>query len=326
MTVIEDKKKSLPAIAALLGAAAGLMVFLEKFTFGSHSPVRESLLDFGHAPLFGLMAIIILWLVRLSFGGRIGAPIQYAIAWMAAVGIGGLSEYMQIATHRDADPIDWLFDIIGATTFLAFYFTIDRRLSPRGKSLQIRHKTQVRVAVAAVLATAAIPLFISCAAQLQRRVSFPKLYTFDNFFERKFLVTSYVDVKTVAPPDKWDGRISRVAEVTFLPSRYPTLYLNGPFPDWSGYRALTLEVFSPAEAPLALSISIWDRDSAQYHDRYNGRLRIEPGYNKLEILLTDVERAPATRTLDLSAIRVILLFVVEPEQPAVLYLDNLVLE
>ena len=135
-----------------------------------------------------------------------------------------------------------------------------------------------------------------------------------------------MEVKIVEPPDAWTDHTSRVAEVTFLASRYPTLHFAGPFPDWSGYHALRMDVFSPLEVPVVLNISIKDHRGARYHDRYNGKLQIKPGYNELKIPLAEIEHAPAERTLDLSSVVVILVFLLNPEQDTILYFDELLLE
>ena len=313
-------------IAALLGAAVSLMLFLHKFRFGSQILFWDSARNVGHAPLFGLLAVILLWLVQLSFGQRLSRLLQYSIAWLGAVGMGAFSEYLQIATQRDADIIDWLRDIAGATAFLALHFTIDSRLSDRERKQRNQAKTPIRIAALAILAVVGIPMVMGAAAYWHRHTSFPKMHTFDNYLERKFLDPSDATLEYVEPPDEWFGHTSQVAKVTFLPARYPRMEFKEPYPDWRGYQALTLDVFSPGDSSLTLYITIYDCKKSNYQDRYNGELQIQPGQNDLTIPLTDIEHGPKQRLLDLSSIQMINIFMIDPRQPLVLYFDDLLLE
>jgi hypothetical protein len=71
---------------------------------------------------------------------------------------------------------------------------------------------------------------------------------------------------------------------------------------------------------------IKDRGVASFTDRYNRELLIHPGYNEIRIPLEEIEDAPANRQLDLSSIHIIHLFIIEPQQPMILYIDDLSLE
>lgn len=326
MSIIRNRIARLLGIAILLGAAVGLMLFLERFNIQSDTIVWKSLRNFGHLPLFGLMAVILLWFLRLSVGKRVDIPIQYVIAWMGTVGIGALSEYLQLPTRRDANIIDWLIDIAGATSFLALHFTIDPWISSRSNRLLKRHRIIIRIVAVLIISAAAIPLFVSCWAQLYRKTIFPALYTFDSYFERKYLDTANADLRIVASPSGWSGSESRVAEIDFYPSKYPTVYFLGPYPDWTGHRVLSIDVFSPADNPITIYVTIKDRRDASYDDRYNTQIQVQSGYNRVEIPLSDIENAPENRKLDLSSITDVYIFMSDPEHTIILYMDNMYLE
>jgi len=313
-------------IAALLAAVFLLMLFLDRFRFDSQSLFWHAARNFGHVPLFGVIAVIILWLLHLSVGGRLSALPRYAFAWIGAVGLGAISEYLQIASGRDADIMDWVYDIAGATAFLALHFTIDSRLSDKEKERMNRAGTPVRITALAILAVAGIPMVMGGAASGHRRTSFPKMYTFSSFLEKKFIESSHAVLEYAEPPAAWSSHDSQVAEVTFFPAKYPGLALKGPWPDWRDYQVLTLDVFSPAESSISLNLMIKDLEDASFNDRYNRELRIRPGLNKIRIQMADIENSPANRLLDLSSIQVIHLFVIEPQQALVLYFDDLLLE
>ena len=152
------------------------------------------------------------------------------------------------------------------------------------------------------------------------------MYTFSSNLEKMFIQSSHADIEYTEPPVEWSGHDSQVAKVTFFPAKYPGLGLRGPYPDWRGYKMLTLDVFSPAESSISLYLMIKDSSKAIYSDRYNHELKIHPGYNEIRIPMAEIENAPANRRLDLSSIHVIHLFIIEPQQPMILYIDDLSLE
>ena len=318
--------KRLLGIAALMAAVISLMLILHKLRFGSQSLLWGRAWNFGHAPLFGVIAIIILWLLHLSVGQRLSALPKYAIAWFGTVGLGAISEYLQISSARNADLSDWVYDIVGATAFLAFYFSIDPRVSDEEKRLQGLVKVPVRIAAVLIIIGVGIPVITGAAASWYRRTSFPKMYTFDSHLEKEFIKSSRAVLEYVDPPDEWSSHNSQVAEVTFFPAKYPGLELKGPYLDWRGYKALTLDVFSRAESSVTLYLMIKDCIRASYHDRYNGEVKIHPGHNEVRIPMAEIENSPTKRLLDLSSIQVIHLFLIEPQQPMVLYFDDLLLE
>lgn len=313
-------------ITALLAAVFFLMLFLDRFGFNRQSQFWQAARNFGHAPLFGVIAIVILWLLQLSFGRRTSVFFQYSVALIATAGLGALSEYMQFFTQRDADVMDLVFDLAGAVSFLAVYFSVDPRLPDREHKFQRRYRWRLRIAALVILMTAAIPTFIGAAADLHRRMTFPELYTFSGYLEDQYLETKFASVEYVEPPTGWSGHDSQVARVTFDTSQYPGLAFKGPFPDWSDYQSLKLDVFSPADSTMSVYVMVKDYKAAPYDDRYTGMFEIGPGYNTIRIPLADIKNAPEYRQLDLAAIYVIHFFIIEPKQPVVLYLDDFFLE
>jgi hypothetical protein len=227
---------------------------------------------------------------------------------------------------RDADPVDWLTDIAGALSFLAVYLTVDPWLTETRRSRMRRFGWPIRLGALAVTAAVMIPVIIAASAAIERRAKFPLLQSFDSRLERMFVVESSVEARYAAPPAGWKGNASTAAEVTFLRHKYPTLHLSGPYPDWSGYEALTLEAFLPSSSPVVLYVSIKDSARAAYGDRYDAGFELSPGYNRLTIPLEEIENSPKGRRLDLSSIYVILLFVVDREEPLVIWFDNIALE
>jgi hypothetical protein len=80
------------------------------------------------------------------------------------------------------------------------------------------------------------------------------------------------------------------------------------------------------EAALSLTVSIRDhehfRRGGAYHDRFNGRYLIAPGWNDLRIPIAEIRAAPAERALDLADLSELVLFTVDLAHPRRLYLDR----
>ena len=320
------KMMKLTGVAALLAAVFFLLLFLDRFKFDSHTLFMHAVRNFGHVPLFGLVAVILLWIIQLTLGERLLPLHRYVLAWLGAVGLGAITEYLQYFSPRNADFMDLVNDMAGATSFLALHYLIDTRLSEKEKKQRNRIRIPLRIAALVILLAAGIPVIDAAAASLYRLASFPEMYAFDNGLEKRFIRPLDAELEFVEVPDGWQGRDSRVARVTFLPAKYPGLRFDGPWPDWGEYRTLTIDIFSPADSPVTLILMIKDDEIAAYHDRYNRELRIYPGINEIRIPVADIENSPENRRLDMTSLEAIHLFIIEPPEPLVLYIDDLFLE
>ena len=75
---------------------------------------------------------------------------------------------------------------------------------------------------------------------------------------------------------------------------------------------------------LDLVVKIMDsHDAGRYQDRFHRMVSLMPGPNHTRIALSDVERAPEGRLLDLRQIRRLQFFAVSPSEPRTLYFDNI---
>lgn len=96
--------------------------------------------------------------------------------------------------------------------------------------------------------------------------------------------------------------------------------------DWSPYRAFVVEVFNPGE-PFALNVRIDDDgDCSTYGRRFNRRLTLERGWNRVELPTAAIERGPRERLLDLRRISWVYLFTGKHDAPRTFHLDRARLE
>ena len=106
---------------------------------------------------------------------------------------------------------------------------------------------------------------------------------------------------------------------------YPGATLEWPARDWTGYHVLQFDTYLESGPGLDLVVKIEDLD----HDgRYQRSLppdwsSLTPGPNRTRIALSEVERAPDGRRLDLRHIRRLQFFTVGPARPRTLFLDGI---
>ncbi len=115
-------------------------------------------------------------------------------------------------------------------------------------------------------------------------------------------------------------------KMELFPSSYPGLTLGKFNPDWSKFSSLKFDIYNPEEKPVRLSIRIDDKQNPVYNDRYNSPINPEPGLNPVSIPLNSLVTSGSKRKLNRARINQVIIFLVNPQEKRVLYLDNLRLE
>jgi len=118
----------------------------------------------------------------------------------------------------------------------------------------------------------------------------------------------------------------RALRLWMAPARHTGLLSGVARRDWSGFRALCLDVYNPQPQPLQLTVRIDDRPwRPPYCDRYERPFSLAPGPNLVRIPLETLVTSGTGRPLELSNIWLFYLYL-HLESPTVLYLDYLRLE
>ena len=297
----------------------------------SHTILLKAFNDFCHFPLFGGVAIILLYLAR-----QVGEPRgwsvgrQYGMAFIGVVLLGAVSEGLQsLSSSRFADWSDLLLDVLGAVGALGFYMTYDRNLTGRVATWRLAPRKQLVYAGVGLLVVVALsPVLVWTYAYWDRAARFPSLGQFSSAWEMMFVKGTDSAVQIVPPPLGWGKpRVDTVGHVVFYPKRYPGIRIEEPYADWRGFSRFNFEVYSELPTARSLVIRIDDahHDNA-YADRFNQVVTISPGLNQIHISLDDIRRAPVGRELDLSAIKYVRLFAISPPEEFFLYVDNFRLE
>ncbi len=314
----------------LLGAAAvGVAVqVLHRTPRPSHfwTPV----LDAGHVPLYGTVALAVLY-ASLVFSTRPGRPRlwHYAAALVGTMALGAIAEGLQVLGKGDASIGDFVRDSAGAAAFLLAALAFDRR-APLGMAAgDTRSRRAVLLlAAAALLAVPLFPATTLALAYLQRNAAFPVLCNFQDAWEGKFVHVRDAELEIGPAPAGWGREAGEKAgRVTFLPGVYPGLMIDEPYADWRGWDRLSFEVYSEIDSTVSLVLRIDDilHDNA-YSDRFNRRLVIQPGVNRISIPLAEVEHAPRGRSMELGRVRNVVLFAVRPKEALSVWVDEFRLE
>jgi len=92
--------------------------------------------------------------------------------------------------------------------------------------------------------------------------------------------------------------------------------------DWSAFRSVCFDVYNPQQKDMEITVRIDDQKNwPDYADRYNKGFRLVKGSNRIEIPLNTLVTSGTRRGMDLKSIHRFLLFMVNPQEKNVLYVD-----
>ena len=317
-------------LVILLAAGVALIVFaLDIVQLPDDTFFQRELNNSGHTPLFGLVALMVLALSRLSLMSFRWPPHwHYGIALVLSSVLGLFSELIQMAGPRDADLIDFIRDLAGILSFLAIHYSFGSIDKSRGQQRSRRIRLRVGLSGAILLLGSLVPLGLVGGSYLHRDQAFPRIADFESYWENLFLLPNDADLRILPNPVNLNDTIDNNAvEVILGLTKYPGLVLSEVYPDWRGYKFLTFEVFSKRTDTISLEARINDiRHNKTYYDRFNRPLAIAPGLNKFRISLEDVKKAPRSREMEMDQMRAFVLFAISPTESFTFYIDNVILE
>lgn len=291
-------------IVPIVSAAALLMLIFVPWGVWLGSSRRfETIQNLGHFCVFFGLAILF-----LAATGRSDRPTvrnRYFAVFGLALGLGILTELLQIPLERDASLADLLDDALGAWAGMAGFAWFDRRVS-RG--------ARVAMLVSGALAGLVIvqPLAAALSAYAAKRAVFPVIADYRRSFEDYFLDGQSVSISHEPLPARWSAFDGESAlRVSFEPGRWPGIELFEVEPDWTGFDELVLDLTNPADRGVELVVRVHDRaHNGDFDDRFNRRLLLPPENRSIvRIPLEDVRSAPRSRGMDLSRVSTLMLFV-----------------
>ena len=276
--------------------------------------LERAIFDSIHAPLFAILAVALCLLLRRWFSQRIKLC-AFVASCIAGVMGSGL-EVLQATFGRSSSWQDGLANLLGA---------VAGGLWMTGRSQTAPWRFLHFLAAGACLLLAEIPPLALLTDVVVQRRQLPQIASFEGFLEMTRWHTRecrFERVETHATHGQCSLRVELAGD-----AKYPGPIMTDPGRDWSGYDSFRLDVWLDGEQPIPLAVKIFDtQHNGEMNDRYNQTFTLLPGPNYLTIPLSAVAAAPVDRELDLSDIRLVQFFLVNPQQPRTIFLDNLRLE
>lgn len=313
--------KALAVLVCPVGAVA-LLWALGQLQIPAQTLLWGQLMNFGHVPLFAVLASCALGLCLGLLGDGLPRPRLYLVAFSWSLVLAGVSEALQVFENRDVEVWDFLRNAAGAAGALALWASMDRGLDLAGWP---DWRKRLRWIAVAILLSTLIPLALLAESYRRMEQRVPVLFRFDSALELPFVRRFDASLELVRAPDGWTEYAKRrVGRATFRPARHPALAIFELHRDWSGYRFLEWDLFLEAGRELEVILRIDDaKHDGRYRDRFNVKLPLRPGPNQLRIPLEEVREAPQGRSMEMERISTVILFVVRPEAPVSLYVADM---
>jgi VanZ family protein len=315
--------------AARLLLLAALLLFLALGDAPDRTRFWSAFFEAGHTPLFGLIALLVRSL--LARHTRIATFTRLSlVAFGVTLLVGATTEVLQLLqSNHDASVHDFLRDAAGAGAFLLVEVALVSATRPGIAGWGRRARLAALAAAAVLLLAAGWELIGTARLYFARDRAVPTLFALDgSWWERELIALGNNRlIPDQVPVGPQLSRTARFARLDLMPGIYSGLTFDEPYPDWHGYRQLTLTIVSDLAVPLPMTIRIHDAAHDQrYADRFNRRLLVNPGTNRFVIAIDDIRTAPDRRVMDLRHVRGIVLFAYKLEQPTHVYLGPLRLE
>lgn len=307
---------------AWMALVVGLATLVLYGEFPGRPLILHSLQKLAHPVVFGAIAVGVFTLRRRARpGGSVAA--DYLVASLVALGIGCLTEFGQVLTHRDPSLRDVLLDARGIACALAILSAWDprRRRDRIGRALRVG----LLGLAAAVGLLSVTPVLWTAAAYVQRSLTAPVLFRPASRLD--LLLVSLTDVapELATLPTGYALRPSeRALRVPLTTRPYAGVTLDEPYPDWRGMSVLSVDLTNPSHTDLTLHLRVTDRaHDGTYGDRFEGVFTVPAQTRRtVDVPLQHVAHAPADRPLDLGHVTGLSIYKVGGDGPREMWLSG----
>ena len=306
------------------GILATFVLFLDR----SPAPLSKILFDGAHVLISFIVGLVLVHLSHPLFGKYFSREwYHYAAAGSGVVIVGGGFEVLQLLTRGDPSYRDLARDAGGGAAALIFVYSVSQSQLPA--LLATTKKTIGILMSLGLLGLVMYPNLVRLRALLLKRSEFPVLQSCEYSWEHYFCRGSHGATLTIesVPPDFATATGKFVGKVKYGTTSGPALSLDDVVGDWSPFDALKFEVYSLAQKPVEVILSIHDHGPRQtMTDHCNIVLKINPGNNSISIPVQQIRTNPKTREMDVRQIISLVVFRLEPTEPVTLYFDQFRLE
>lgn len=315
--VLTATQKTLARALLAIGMAGSLSLLLFVEVPG-HGLWHRALLDSAHAPIFAAVAVLLLMMRAPEARTRRSA---YVIAFVAALALGILIEFVQSLGGRPGSAFDVMTDAAGAAAGLALWSLLQRQSGDHAWPA-------IAIALAGITFVIWPPLQ-AARAYAHRAVVFPTIVDFRGPEGLRFVSTEGSRAWIAPLPAPWTQEVDeRALLIRYDEQHVAAMRILEPKSDWRGYSIVAVDLTNPAEHDLELTFRVFDATHDWSHaDRLNLPLVIPPQTRTtIRVALAAVESAPQGRSIDLARIADVMLFGHKGQPPAELYLSRIWLE
>lgn len=308
-------------VAVVTIAFLGATMYAHVRSTRAISRIADDLLNSLHGPGFVIVSLFIFSVLRLYHR----RPANYLHAGIVAMGIGLLSELVQVPGQRDASVSDLVLDTIGIVAGLSTLALFDREFRSR-----IAGKTMAGLVVTSVvsLSLAFVPTAWYAYAAIAQYRALPTLLAFEDAWEREAYRDTLRNLPELVPAAPgWPEGSNTIAYVKES-GRSGVLVSIDPYRDWTNYSSLSFVAASPTEdfQHIALSIREIRRNGEERGIMYQERLRIGPEPTRYVIPLENIRSAVTKRSFDVTRVKSVALLAATPYSSTELFLDDIRLE
>jgi len=323
--------------AVPIAAIIGLLSLLLFIRVPGRGAWLRATLNASHAPIFAAVAVLLAILLR---SGSRREPSSwpdwrsYGLAFVLAVGIGALIEFLQSLSDRPPSLFDLGTDAAGAVIGLALLAFFERRRLPEPKPTpDAAAWILMALAIGGVLFVAWHPVQ-AARAYLARLQTFPVLASYGDSVGLPMVNAVHATVAIEALPSPWQRQPGEKAlRVRYgqgaSDNAWPIRYLGiEPSPDWGGHSTLALELVNPGPAALPVTLRILDAGHHWELDPPPSLPIAIPGATRatFRFELGTIATRDGRRPLDLQRIEEIFLIPAEPQVPVDLFVARIWLE
>jgi hypothetical protein len=297
-----------------------LLGFVSAFFWPMEFPVDgqfwRTVMDSAHLPLFALITFICYGFVS---DRNLSHERKCKYAFIAAAIISIAIELTQPLVGRTRSDLDQIYGIGGALCGAALLF-----LWPRRGEKQVLG-SMILLLLVFVFATSA-PAMKKYSILNWRSEQFPILGSFEDSTDYLLWRPNYY-AYTGEGTYKWTTNYVSQGEFAMAVDAknggWPGVDYDAGEQDWSGYEAFAFDLYNPADSFVLRMRIDDDGDCSSYGKRFDLELDMDTGWNHVNISASEIAAAPEGRSLNLKAIRRIVMFISEDDAPRRFHLDNI---